>query len=731
MEFYIHVPPPVYYLDATQAFDALTPKEQQYIYACYQACWIGGLIDLIQTSPESAAIFLLVNRVFSVQSPDEIAEVAKSNGFSDDEIEAIFSYFATVCGNLGNYLSFGDTKFVPSVSRDRLVQFLSLTSAFADKASGVETLLEEVSSAMYSLAPRRLRLGFGPTDGISTYYSGDCTRTEAEAAQAYLKANKLEAYNTRVFKDATNDENSHVLTIRFASSEEKTILPDCSDHVPSNWKLRLQSGDFSELMSLLVTASREAQLHALNPNETEMWGLYADSFLTGCIDKHKDGSRAWVRDKNPVVENYIGFIETYRDPLGVRAEFEGFVAVVNKIMSAKFQLLVEHAVDILKCLPWPASYERDRFTRPDFTSLDVVSFACSGIPLGINIPNYDEIREATGFKNVSLGNVLSAKFKDQKAEFLSDTDKPVFLANVESAFEIQVGLHELLGHGSGKLFRRNEDGTYNFDVENTKDFITGGPVQHWYEPGENWDNKFASLSSAMEECRAECVGLYLCDLPIVLKLFGVGDECQTNDQVSDVVYINWLSMVRLGIMAMEFYTPPKNEGDAGAWRQAHCHARYTILRVLLEADASMVRVQEVVGDDGAPDLLITLERDKLATIAKPAIGQFLGKLQYYRSTGNAKDGCSFFLRHSEFLPEHSAIRDIVLARKRPRAIFVQPNLRKDATGEIHLVPYAPTYRGLLQSFVDRYSELPLGKKALIALESVWRKDQPYFKDIPL
>jgi dipeptidyl-peptidase-3 len=46
-------------------------------------------------------------------------------------------------------------------------------------------------------------------------------------------------------------------------------------------------------------------------------------FKTGSIEEHKAVSKYWVKDVGPVVKSYIGFVETYFDLYGARAEWEG------------------------------------------------------------------------------------------------------------------------------------------------------------------------------------------------------------------------------------------------------------------------------------------------------------------------------------------------------------------------------------------------------------------------
>ncbi|KAF3841052.1 hypothetical protein F7725_006914 [Dissostichus mawsoni] len=542
-------------LDCTEAFRLLSNKEKMYSHYLSRAAWYGGLAVLLQTSPESAKIFVLLQKIFRKQTPAQLEQVATAAGLSPEEYQAFLVYAAGLYANMGNYKSFGDTKFIPNLPKDKLKALVKASQAFQDQPAEMEALWDSCSCLLFSLEDRQKQLGLGDK-GITTYFSGNCSLEDAELAQKFLDSKKLSAYNTRLFK--REKEGKACYEVRLASAVQKdcAVEGECETNCGSfnfeDKEFTVKRGDYAPLMEKVSFYLQKAQL------------------TLGSVDAHKEGSRYWIKDKGPIVESYIGFIESYRDPFGSRGEFEGFIAVVNKAMSERFAKLVSSAEVLLPELPWPKEFEKDTFLKPDFTSLDVLTFAGSGIPAGINIPNYDDIRQSEGFKNVSLGNVLSVAYATQKEKltFLQEEDKDLFIKWKGPSFEVQ-----------------DDEGKFNFDKSKVTNPETGEPNA----VPSVWDSTCVSSRNIF------------------------GNEGQ---DAEDVVYINWLSMVRAGLLGLEFYTP-----ESKSWRQAHMQARFVILRVLLEAGEGLVGLEELTGPDGKPDAQITLDRSKIHTVARtPSTG---------------------------------------------------------------------------------------------------------------
>lgn len=63
---------------------------------------------------------------------------------------------------------------------------------------------------------------------------------------------------------------------------------------------------------------------------------YIEHYKSGSVELHKDSQRKWIKDKGPVVETNMGWIETYIDPTNERGYYEGWVAIVDKPKSEKF-----------------------------------------------------------------------------------------------------------------------------------------------------------------------------------------------------------------------------------------------------------------------------------------------------------------------------------------------------------------------------------------------------------
>jgi dipeptidyl-peptidase III len=678
----IHVTPndvPVRALAARTSFEGLTEKERLYAYWMSEASWRGAPIVSAQVSPESPQIFDFLLRIYA-KHPQRLRIDGHRAGITDAEFAALDDYAARFFSNLGNYLEFGDTKFVPAIAPERVARIVEVASRLSQRPDdALQQAFERVRGVIWSLDDRERHLGF-PGEGVSGYYGPGVSQADVEFVRRYLESKQIEPWNTRVIYETAGPEK--VLKVRIASArrfEQRDVFEDRP--------ILIGYGDHSESLTGVIDALKRVEPHCANDIQREMIRKYIEHFAEGHITLHKDAMRAWVKDLSPAVETNLGFIETYRDPANVRAEWEGLVAVVNREESKLFSKLVEDAPRLIPQLPWPKEFEKDTFERPDFTSLDVLTFANAGIPAGINIPNYDDIRMTLGFKNVSLGNVLAAAGVSQdRVEYIPDADQELYRALRGPAFHVQVALHELLGHGSGKLLTEEADSTFNFD-KSTVNPLTGASVATWYKPGQSWNTVFGRISTSYEECRAEAVGLWLGSDPGVLALFGHANDAES------VIYVNWLSMARAGIDALTVYDPEKQ-----AFGQAHAQGRYVLMRVMLEAGQGLL----VIEPDAQGRFIVTLDRTKIESVGRPAIGKFLTQLGVHKATADFAAGSALYAKYSAVDATMSKLREYALQVKKPRHIWVQPVLDLGQDGKVIFREYPATDRGIIDSFVDRF-----------------------------
>lgn len=649
-------------------------------------------------SPESESIY---NLILALQRHcnGDWAPLAKDAGVGNDEMQLVLQYFTQFLGNLGNYKGFGDVKFIPRCSPQTI-------AALAAKVSAAEMFYEQCKSTIYADGgkPALMHFGFPGQGHMSTYYPGspDITRDEIEKVGELLGAKGILPENSRIRKTTSGD---YEILIASALSKPPPEGSDAGE--VTTWELcsplegkrvSLVFGDHQEEMAKIALHIKKAGLHAANETQKKMMDEYAKSFGTGSLNAFKESQKLWVKDKGPEVESNIGFIETYRDPAGIRGEWEGMVAMVNKERTRAFQKLVEAAPAAIPKLPWSKDFEKDEFNAPDFTSLEVLSFASSGIPAGINIPNYDDIRQQIGFKNVSLGNVLGAKAPNEPIPFIRTEDLELYRENRDAAFEVQVGIHELLGHGTGKLLQETSPGVFNFEHKYPPvSPVTRKPISTYYKPSETYSSVFGPTASSYEECRAECVAMALsCDFSL-LKIFGFGDgEIDMHGKAGDVLYASYLSMARAGVVALEFWDP-----TSGKWGQIHMQARYSILKTFLDAGDSFCRLD--YKDDDLSDLTIYLDRNKILTHGRPAVEAYLQKLHIFKSTADVEAGRELYERMTNVEGSFWAekVRGQVLKKKTPRKVFVMVNTVEVANGKVELKEYEGSMEGMLRSWAER------------------------------
>ncbi|CAI6259664.1 unnamed protein product [Periconia digitata] len=681
--------PLIHNLGVLKAFNSLSMKEKHYAHHMARAAWHGARIILRQISPESIDIFDFILELYRSFSGDWDMLVAE--GYIGQECcDAFLDYAATFLSNIGNYYGSGDQKFLPSVSSAALAKL-------SRKSLKLEALYERFSNAITTVPP--YALGF-PSDTMqSEYYPGDSTiaHNEVAAISRLLEEYSIFPENTRIQKLLSPQANTfQVLQASIEQDAEPAVL-----ELPTLCAtVQIKRGDHSEELAKICASLREAKQYAANEKQELFLSQYIESFRTGDLEVYRDSQRTWITDRSPRVESIFGFVEPYRDPHGIRAEFEGLVAITDREETNTLIKLVENSSTFIRRLPWAGGDENDGkgpfekalFDPPDFTSIYSLAYCSSIIFPGINLPNYNDIRDDCGFKNVIIANRMSAESnRAYQSPFIDPTELDSFQRAKYPAYYWWVVLHELLGHGTGKMMAEESEGKFNFDIHNPPiDPISGKPITTWYKPGQTWTGQFGDLATTVDECRAELVGAYLMDDVELLGLFAYDENSEIT--AADLTYNLYMQLGTDGLRGLANFNI-KN----GKWGQAHSRAHFAILKCLLSDSNSCVTVDY---DAPSKNLRIHVDRSKIVSQGKPALGRMLLRLHIYRCTADVQSCRDYYEELTRVNADNLVWREVVLAKQEPKWVFVQANTFLGGR-EVVLKEYPATAKGVIESWAER------------------------------
>lgn len=95
-----------------------------------------------------------------------------------------------------------------------------------------------------------------------------------------------------------------------------------------------------------------------------------------------------------------------------------------------------------------------------------------------------------------------------------------------------------------------------------------------------------------------------------------------------------------------------------------------------------------------------IDKTKILSSGIPTIGKFLQKLHIYKSTADVAKGTQLFEEMTAVDDYFLRIREVVLRKKQPRKLFVQPNTMVE-NGEVVLKDYEASYLGIIRSWAER------------------------------
>ena len=443
-------------------FDSLTLRQKKLVYYLSEAALQGRDILFDQNGKYNLQIRRLLETLCVHFTGDR----------TEEPFLALEVYLKRVWFSNGIHHHYGCDKFIPGFSAEYLKALILHTDISLlplESGETVEAMCDKLFPVIFhpEVMPKRVNQNDGEDlveTSAANYYEG-VTQQEAEAFYAAQKA-QGDAEHPVMY-----GMNSRLVKKDGVIQEEV-------------WKV---GGLYGKAIEKIIGWLHRAEEVAENDSQRQVIRLLVAFYQTGDLKLFDDYSIQWLKDTASRVDFVNGFIESYGDPLVMKASWESIVNFKDLEATRRTELISSNAQWFEDHSPVNPSFKKERVKGVSAKVITAAMLAGDLYPssaIGINLPNSNWIRSVHGSKSVTIGNLTDAYNKAARGngfreEFVySEAEKELLDNYADLTSDLHTDLHECLGHGSGKLL-----------------------------PGVDPD-ALKAYGSTIEEARADLFGLY-------------------------------------------------------------------------------------------------------------------------------------------------------------------------------------------------------------------------------
>lgn len=472
-----------------ESFNQLTPREKALAYWLSQA---SIAIDPI--------IYDQLSRYGLREKRLLEALVSHPQGIRPDVMAKIVSFTKLFWANNGNHNDTTAQKFLPDFTFDELkeagTQAIRSGMRIGDPYGAGKPITTEAEfvSEITDLKPALFDAKFEPTVTAKSP-QGDLDILQASANNFYS--------NVRLI-DLKGFHERYPLDSQLAKVNGKLVERIYRAGTPDG---RIPPGMYAQFLKKAIACFEKARAYA-EPGQDKVIDDLIRFYESGEPEDWLRFDVSWVQN-NANVDFANGFIEVYRDARGAKGTSQSFVSITDQRVNALMLKIADNAQYFEDHAPWDAKYKKQGVKPPMAKAVETVietgDFHVTTV--GDNLPNENEIHEKYGSKSflfTGSTRAFSHAVGFTSLEEFAYSPEEVARAKKygDQAEDLETALHEIIGHGSGKLDPKltHEAAYYLKEYASTLEEARADLMALWYA----FDPKLRELglSEGPEEAKA-------------------------------------------------------------------------------------------------------------------------------------------------------------------------------------------------------------------------------------